>query len=97
METRVSPLSHSQSYAAGELHKNELIIGYESPEQREAAETFVGSGQSKSGLVRFIPNAVCLYSSPGAVCTASVLFSTGRAPVSFSGSAQTVGGSGKVG
>jgi hypothetical protein len=37
------------------------------------------------------------YSSPGAVCTASVVYSTGRAPVSFSGSAQTVGGSGKVG
>jgi hypothetical protein len=37
------------------------------------------------------------YSSPGSVCTASVLYSTGRAPVSFSGSAQTVGGSGKVG
>jgi hypothetical protein len=34
------------------------------------------------------------YSSPGAVCTASVLYSTGSAPVSFSGSAQTVGGSG---
>jgi hypothetical protein len=37
------------------------------------------------------------YSSLGAVCTASVLYSTGRAPVSFSGSAQTVGGSGQVG
>lgn len=37
------------------------------------------------------------YSLPGAVCTASVLYSTGRAPVSFSGSAQTIGGSGKVG
>ena len=37
------------------------------------------------------------YSSPGAVCTASVVYSIGRAPVSFSGSAQTVGGSGKVG
>jgi hypothetical protein len=37
------------------------------------------------------------YSSPGAVCTASVLYSTGRAPVSFSGSAQTVDASGKVG
>lgn len=34
------------------------------------------------------------YSSPGAVCMASVLYSTGRAPVSFNGSAQTVGGSG---
>jgi hypothetical protein len=38
-----------------------------------------------------------VYSSPGAVCTASVVYSTGRAPVSFSGSAQTVGGRGKVG
>jgi hypothetical protein len=37
------------------------------------------------------------YTSPGAVCTASVVYSTGRAPVSFSGSPQTVGGSGKVG
>jgi hypothetical protein len=37
------------------------------------------------------------YSSPGAVCTASVLYSTGRSPVSFSGAAQTVGGSGRVG
>jgi hypothetical protein len=37
------------------------------------------------------------YSSPGAVCTASVLYSTGRAPVSFNGAAQTVGSSGKVG
>jgi hypothetical protein len=37
------------------------------------------------------------YSSLGAVCTASVLYSTGRAPVSFSGAAQTVGSSGKVG
>jgi hypothetical protein len=37
------------------------------------------------------------YSLPGAVCSASVLYSTGRAPVSFSGSAQTVGSSGKVG
>jgi hypothetical protein len=37
------------------------------------------------------------YSSPGAVCTASVVYSTGRAPVSFSGTAQTVGSSGKVG
>jgi hypothetical protein len=37
------------------------------------------------------------FSSAGAVCTASVVYSTGRAPVSFSGSAQTVGGSGKVG
>jgi hypothetical protein len=37
------------------------------------------------------------FSSPGAACTASVLYSTGRAPVSFSGSEQTVGGSGKVG
>jgi hypothetical protein len=37
------------------------------------------------------------YGSPGAVRTASVVYSTGRAPVSFSGSAQTIGGSGKVG
>jgi hypothetical protein len=37
------------------------------------------------------------YSSPGAVCTANMVYSTGRAPVSFSGSAQTVGASGKVG
>jgi hypothetical protein len=37
------------------------------------------------------------YSSPGAVCTAIVLYSTGHAPVSFSGSPQTVGSSGKVG
>jgi hypothetical protein len=37
------------------------------------------------------------YSSSGAVCTASVVYSTGRAPVSFSGAAQTVGSSGKVG
>jgi hypothetical protein len=37
------------------------------------------------------------FSSPGAVCTASVLYSTGRAPVSFSGSSQTVRSSGKVG
>jgi hypothetical protein len=37
------------------------------------------------------------YSSPGAVRSANVLYSTGRAPVSFSGAAQTVGSSGKVG
>jgi hypothetical protein len=37
------------------------------------------------------------FSSPGAVCTASVLYSTGRVPLSFNGSSQTVGGSGKVG
>jgi hypothetical protein len=37
------------------------------------------------------------FSSPGAVCTASVLYSTGSAPVSFSGSSQTVGASRKVG
>jgi Replication-relaxation len=37
------------------------------------------------------------FSSPGAVCTASVVYSTGRAPVSFNGSAQTVGSSGSVG
>jgi hypothetical protein len=37
------------------------------------------------------------YTSPGAVCSASVVYSTGRAPVSFSGSPQPVGGSGKVG
>jgi hypothetical protein len=37
------------------------------------------------------------YSSQGAVCTASVLYSTGRAPVSFSGTSQTIGSSGKVG
>src|SRR5205085_2682731 len=33
----------------------------------------------------------------GAVCTASVLYSTGRAPRSFDGSARTVGSSGVVG
>jgi hypothetical protein len=32
----------------------------------------------------------------GATCTASVIYSTGRAPVSFIGTAQTVGGSGTV-
>jgi hypothetical protein len=37
------------------------------------------------------------FSSPGAVCTASVVYSTGRAPVSFNGAAQTVGSSGKAG
>jgi hypothetical protein len=37
------------------------------------------------------------YTSPGAVCSASVVYSTGRAPVSFSGSRQPVGSSGKVG
>lgn len=37
------------------------------------------------------------YSSQGAVCTGSVVYSTGRAPVSFSGAAQTVSGSRKVG
>jgi hypothetical protein len=33
------------------------------------------------------------YSSPGASCTASVMYSTGRSPVSFNGYAQTVGSS----
>ena len=33
----------------------------------------------------------------GAVCTASVLYSTGHAPCSFDGSARTVGSSGVVG
>jgi hypothetical protein len=33
----------------------------------------------------------------GAVCTASVLYSTGHPPRSFDGSAQTVGSSGVVG
>jgi hypothetical protein len=33
----------------------------------------------------------------GAACTAAVIYSTGRSPVSFSGTAQTVGGSGTVG
>jgi hypothetical protein len=33
----------------------------------------------------------------GAVCTASVVYSTGYAPRSFNGSAQTVGSSGAVG
>jgi hypothetical protein len=37
------------------------------------------------------------HSSPGAVCKANVLYSTGRTPVSFSGSPQTVGTSGRVG
>lgn len=37
------------------------------------------------------------YSSPGASCAASVMYSTGRAPASFSGAAQTVGASGRVG
>jgi hypothetical protein len=37
------------------------------------------------------------YSTPGTVCTANVVYSTGRAPVSFNGSAQTVGSKGKVG
>ena len=35
-------------------------------------------------------------SSPGAVCTASVLYSTGYAPRSFDGSALTVGSGGVV-
>lgn len=35
-------------------------------------------------------------STPGAVCTASVTYSTGRSPVSFDGSSRTVGRSGKV-
>jgi hypothetical protein len=37
------------------------------------------------------------YSSQGAVCTSSVVYSTGRAPVSFIGAAQNVGASGRVG
>jgi hypothetical protein len=37
------------------------------------------------------------FSSPGASCTANVVYSTGRALVSFNGTAQTVGASGKVG
>jgi len=36
-------------------------------------------------------------STPGALCSAQVLYSTGRAPVSFDGSAKTVGSSGVVG
>ena len=36
-------------------------------------------------------------SAVGAVCTASVVYSTGRAPRSFDGSAHTVGSSGVVG
>ena len=46
---------------------------------------------------RFHPHAT-LYarSSAGAVCTASVVYSTGHAPRSFDGSARTVGSSGVV-
>jgi len=50
----------------------------------------------ETGVGPLLSDPVC-DSSPGAVSTASVQYSTGRTPVSFSGSAQTVGGSGRVG
>jgi hypothetical protein len=37
------------------------------------------------------------FSSPGASCKATLVYSSGRSPVGFSGGAQTVGSSGKVG
>jgi hypothetical protein len=35
-------------------------------------------------------------SLPGATCSATVVYSTGRSPVSFAGSAQTIGSNGEV-
>jgi hypothetical protein len=65
-----------------------------------------GGPQSTAFTVRAVvtPNSMpynayptlTAYTSPGASCTASVVYSTGRSPVSFNGYTQTVGGSGSV-
>ena len=74
-----------------------------SPANTPAPTTRTGTGFSISAYVS--PNPVPYGAHPtlyarsvmGAVCTASVVYSTGRAPRSFDGSAQTVGSSGVVG